>query len=150
MKTIRLWVAGCALAGQAGLSAAAQVAQAGVSQPLAQAQAFSFDKLAAKRTANGGESRSIVSGTLATGEAVALHESIQPVGAEPNPAHRIEHTEFIVVIAGTIEFDHDGHAETVGAGSVLFVAPGTLHALRNVGKVPAQYCVIAIGGDVKR
>lgn len=100
--------------------------------------------------ANGGESRSIVQGVLATGESVALHESMLPVGSVPNPAHRIEHSEFIVVREGTLEYVHDGKTEKVGPGGVIYVAFETLHQVKNVGDVPAKYVVIAIGGDTKR
>lgn len=100
--------------------------------------------------ANGGESRNIVQGVLATGESVALHESMLPAGSVPNPAHRIEHSEFIVVREGTLEFEHDGQVEKVGPGGVIYVAFGTLHRVRNVGDVAAKYVVIAMGGDTAR
>ena len=51
---------------------------------------------------------------------------------------------------GTVQFEHDGKAEEVGPGGVIYVAFGTMHRLRNVGNVPAKYVVIAIGGDTKR
>jgi mannose-6-phosphate isomerase-like protein (cupin superfamily) len=100
-----------------------------------------------KMMANGGESRNIVQGVLATGESVALHESMLPVGSVPNPAHRIEHSEFIVVREGTLQVDHDGKSEMVGPGGVIYVAFGTLHQVKNVGAVAAKYVVVAIGGD---
>ena len=102
---------------------------------------------------NGGESRDIAHGTLATGETVNLHQSMQVVGAVPNPAHVIQHTEFIFVREGQLEFQHevDGKmvSETAGPGGVIYVAFGTKHAVKNVGTVPAKYFVIAIGGDAK-
>ena len=125
----------------------APAATSKVSMSLAQAKVFPFDQMPVRKMANGGESRDIVQGVLATGESVALHESILPVGSVPNPAHRIEHSEFIVVREGTLEFDHDGKTETVGPGGVIYVAFGTLHRVKNVGRVPAGYVVIAIGGD---
>lgn len=118
--------------------------------PLSHSKAFLFDQMPMKKMANGGESRNIVQGTLATGESIALHESMQPVGSVPNPAHRIEHSEFILVQEGTLEFDHDGKAERVGPGGVIYVAFGTLHQVKNVGDVPAKYLVVAIGGDTKK
>lgn len=117
---------------------------------LSQAQVFPFDQMAVRRMPNGGESRSIVQGVLKTGEVVGLHESVQPVGSVPNPAHRIEHSEFIVISEGTVEFEHDGKTDRVGPGGVIYVALGTMHRVRNVGSVPAKYVVIAIGGDTKR
>lgn len=120
------------------------------SAPLAQAKVFPFDQMPVKMMANGGESRGIVQGVLATGESVALHESMLPVGSVPNPAHRIEHSEFIVVREGTLEYVHDGKTEKAGPGGVIYVAFGTLHRVRNAGDVPAKYVVVAIGGDVGR
>jgi quercetin dioxygenase-like cupin family protein len=116
---------------------------------MASSKVFRFDALPVKHMANGGESRDILHGELPTGESVALHSSMQVKGAVPNPAHRIEHTEVILVSEGTVEFLHDDKVEQVGPGGVIFVAKGTMHQVKNVGDGPAKYCVIAIGGDVK-
>lgn len=110
---------------------------------------YSVDGVSGRVLANGGKSWDLVKGVLPTGEKISLHESVQPVGVEPNPAHSIKHSEFITVIEGTIAFEHDGKSETVGPGGVVFVAMGTMHAVRNVGKVPARYTVLMIGGDTK-
>jgi len=75
---------------------------------------------------------------------------MQPAGTVPNPAHRIQHSEIIVVEEGTLEFDHDGKAERADAGSIIYVVPGTLHTVRNVGASAAQYVVIQLGGDTKK
>ena len=65
----------------------------------------------------------------------------------------IQHTEFILVREGELEFQHevDGKVvtETVGPGGMLYVAFGTRHAVSNVGSTPARYFVVAIGGDAK-
>jgi mannose-6-phosphate isomerase-like protein (cupin superfamily) len=109
---------------------------------------FSYASLPVRTAANGGQSRSVMHGRLATGEEVALHESTQPAGALPNPAHRIQHSEIICVREGTLEFLHDSKTERVGSGGIIFVAEGTMHQVRNVGDGPAAYFVVAIGGDV--
>lgn len=102
---------------------------------------------------NGGESRDIAHGTLATGETVNLHQSMQVVGATPNPPHVIQHSEFILVREGELEFQHETGgqmvAEKAGPGGVIYVAFGTRHTVKNVGTVPARYFVVAIGGDAK-
>jgi mannose-6-phosphate isomerase-like protein (cupin superfamily) len=117
------------------------------------ARAIAFEQMPVRMMANGGESRSIAHGTLATGESVNLHQSMQAVGATPNALHVIQHSEFILVRDGEVEFQHevDGKmvAERVGPGGVLYVAYGTRHAVRNVGTVAAKYFVVAIGGDAK-
>jgi mannose-6-phosphate isomerase-like protein (cupin superfamily) len=131
-------------------SAVAPVAGGGT---LGAARAIGFDQMPVRAMANGGESRNIAHGTLATGESVNLHQSMQAVGAAPSPLHVIEHSEFILVREGEVEFQHelDGQvvAEKVGPGGVVYVAFGTRHAVKNVGTVPARYFVVAIGGDAK-
>jgi mannose-6-phosphate isomerase-like protein (cupin superfamily) len=120
---------------------------------LGAARALPFDQMTPKINASGGESRDIAHGTLATGETVNLHQSMQVVGQAPPALHVIQHSEFILVREGEIEFDHevDGKivAEKVGPGGAFYVAYGTRHAIKNVGSVPARYFVVAIGGDAK-
>jgi quercetin dioxygenase-like cupin family protein len=125
-------------------------AQSTGTNPLATAQVFSFDEMTAKTAPNGSVGRNVFNGTLATGEAVGVHETMQPAGTAPNPAHRIQHSEVIVVEEGTLEFEHDGKAERAAAGSIIYVALGTLHSLRNVGAGPARYVVVQIGGDTRK
>jgi quercetin dioxygenase-like cupin family protein len=117
------------------------------------ARAISFDQMPVRAMANGGEGRSIAHGTLATGETVSLRQSMQPAGATPLALHAIQHTEFILVREGELEFQHEvaGEvvAEKVGAGGVIYIAFGTRHAIKNVGDGPARYFVVAVGGDTK-
>ena len=115
--------------------------------PLASSRVFAYDDMVAKTAANGSVGRSAFSGTLATGEAIAVHETMQPKGMVPNAAHRIQHSELIVLEEGTLEYTHDGKTERADAGSIIYVALGTLHSVRNVGDGPAKYVVIQIGGD---
>ena len=154
MKNIVLWPCSTLFAFVlvCGGTALAQNAAAPQASPdvLSQARAFPFDQMTAHQTANGGEIRNVVQGVLKTGEGVAVHESMLPVGMSPNPGHTIQHSEFIVVQDGTLEFDHDGKSEKVGPGGVIYVAFGTMHKMKNVGNVPAKYVVIAIGGDTKK
>ena len=139
----------CAVLGVAVMSSGKVSAQTSES-PLAHSRAFAVEQMPVRKMGNGGESRDIVHGVLTTGESVALHESEQPAGMTPNPAHRIEHTEFIVIVEGTMEYLHDGKAERVGPGGVLYIAPGTEHQVKNVGSGPAKYVVVAVGKDVKK
>jgi quercetin dioxygenase-like cupin family protein len=131
-------------------SASVSFAQADSANPLAAARVFAYDQMPVHTAANGAENRRVFSGTLATGESVAVHETTQPAGTAPNPPHRIQHSEVIVVEQGTLEFLHDGKTERADAGSVLYVALGTLHTVRNIGDGPAKYVVIQIGGDTKK
>ncbi|MEI9968744.1 MAG: cupin domain-containing protein [Terracidiphilus sp.] len=115
--------------------------------PLAASRVFAYDDMKAKTAPSGIVSRRALMGTLATGETIAVHETMQPAGTAPNPAHRIQHSELILVEEGTLDYTHDGKTERAGAGSIIYVALGTLHSVRNVGDGPAKYVVIQIGGD---
>ncbi len=117
---------------------------------LAKSRVFTPEQGNTRKMANGGQSRDIVHAVLATGEAVGIHESVQMPGTKPNPPHTIQHSEFILVREGTLAFEHDGLTEKAGPGSIIYVAYGTLHTVRNVGDTPARYVVIAIGGDQKK
>jgi mannose-6-phosphate isomerase-like protein (cupin superfamily) len=130
--------------------AAKAVAADGAGDLGPESRVFAYASLPVRTAANGGEGRNVFHGRLVTGEEVALHESTQPAGAAPNPAHRIQHSEVICVREGTLEFLHDGKTEQVGSGGVIFVAKGTMHQVRNIGDGPAAYFVVAIGGDVNQ
>jgi len=117
---------------------------------LSHSKVFPLAGAAVRKMPNGGESHDIVQGVLKTGEAVKVHESMQPRGAKPNPAHAVEHSEFIIVQEGTLEYRHDDKVELAGPGSVIYVAYGTMHSVKNVGKGPARYAVISIGGDIRK
>ncbi len=117
---------------------------------LSQSRVYLLDQMPERKMANGGVSRDVLRGTLTSGEVVGVHESEQPVGMVPNTPHAIQHTEVMVVIEGTLAFEHDGKSEKVGPGGVIFIASGTVHTVRNVGEGTAKYCVVAVGGDVKK
>ncbi len=130
--------------------ASVAVAQSAVPNPLTTSRVFAYGQTPSKTAPNGAVGRNFFTGTLATGEAVAAHETMQPTGTIPNPAHRIQHSELIVVREGTLEFRHDGKSERAGPGSIIYVAYGTLHSVKNIGNGPAEYVVIQIGGDTKK
>ena len=93
---------------------------------------------------NAGKSWDVLRGTLVSGP--RIHAAGR---APPNPPHKIDHSEFIFVREGTLEFQYDSKSERVSSGAVIFVAPGTMHAARNIGDGPVTYFVISIGGDTK-
>jgi quercetin dioxygenase-like cupin family protein len=121
---------------------------------LAQSKVFLPDQISAqmsiRKMANGGESRDVLRGTLTTGEVVAVHESEQPAGTPPNPLHTIQHSEVIVIMQGTVIFEHDGKSDKLGPGGVILVTPGTHHSISNGSDETAKYCVVQIGGDTKK
>jgi len=119
------------------------------SKTLSEWEVFSPDQMSVTTNANGSRRWDIVQGVLATGEAIAVHKSLQPAGIAPNPPHTIQHSELILMQEGTLLFEYDGRSDKVGPGGVILVALGTRHAARNVGEGPAKYLVIAIGGDTR-
>ena len=102
------------------------------------------------KTSNGSERWVVLDGTLATGEAVSMHESVVPAGTAKSAAHVIKHSELIVVVDGTLSFQHDGVVDTAHAGSVIYVAYGTEHLVWNSGDSTARYFVLQMGGDTKK
>ena len=140
------FIAGAAFA----LACTIGAAQSPDANPLAASRVFAYGDMTPKTAPSGAVGRHVFTGTLPTGESVALHETTQPAGMPPNPAHRIQHSELIIVQEGTLEYMHDGKTERADAGSVIYVALGTLHAVRNIGDGPAKYIVVQIGGDVKK
>lgn len=138
------------LAALAAFLLAGTMATAETALPLLDhAKVFKLADGAPRQFANGGGARDLILGTLKSGEAVRVHESMQPEGAVPNPAHAIDHSEFIIVGEGTLEFLHDGITETAGPGDVLYVAQGTMHQVRNAGTGKVKYAIVSIGGDIK-
>jgi mannose-6-phosphate isomerase-like protein (cupin superfamily) len=120
---------------------------------LGPARAIPYDSVTPTGTANGGDRRVMLRGSLETGEKVEVHQSTQMPGTPAPALHVVHHSEMILVREGTLKFDHevDGKvvSETVGPGGVFYVAYGTKHAASNVGSTPARYFVVQIGGDVK-
>lgn len=145
LKSI-FWFACLAAASLATAQQAAPVAE----NPLAHARSFQEAEAPARTAANGAIGRSFLKGTLATGEAVGVHSTLQPAGTMPTPIHTIAHSEVIVVVEGTVTFDHDGLTDTAGPGSVLYIMPGTQHRLRNTSSGAVKYVVVQIGGDTRK
>jgi mannose-6-phosphate isomerase-like protein (cupin superfamily) len=119
-------------------------------QPLTvHSRVYSFDNLPVKRSSGGAATRPVLQGKLPTGEVVELHETTLMPGQMPHAAHKHVHTEFMLIREGTLEFNLDGKSEQLGPGGVAYAASGEMHGLKNVGTVPANYFVIAIGAQPK-
>ncbi len=127
-----------------GVAADAQASPA-EDPTLAHSQIFAFDTLPAKVAPNGMVSRSVIRGTLATGEYIEVHETLLPPGQMPHPPHRHTHSELLLIRGGKLEVTSDGRHGIVEPGGVIFTASGVLHGLKNIGTMPANYFVVAIG-----
>jgi mannose-6-phosphate isomerase-like protein (cupin superfamily) len=114
-------------------------------ETLSNSHVFPFDKLPVHRSADGAESRPVLHGKLPTGEILELHETTLPPGAMPHPPHHHLHSELFLVREGTVEVTVNGQGQTIGPGGVGFAASNQQHGIKNVGKIPAQYFVVAIG-----
>jgi quercetin dioxygenase-like cupin family protein len=99
---------------------------------------------------NGSQRWQGLNGTFATGESVAMHESIIPAGTPKGTLHVIKHSELIILVEGTLSFQHDDVVDTIRAGSIAYVAYGTNHLMWNIGESAARYFVVQIGGDTRK
>ncbi len=131
------------LAAFAALSGVVSEAQAG--GKLSQSTVFKFDKLVAKTNAVGGTSRAVVSGNVATGEFIEVHESTLEPGQMPHPPHKHANSELILLRAGQVDYLTDGGRQAVVPGDVIFTASNQPHGMINTGKVTASYYVVSIG-----
>jgi quercetin dioxygenase-like cupin family protein len=111
---------------------------------MAESHLFRFNEMKVKEHPTGGWSRSVIRGTLPTGEFVEVHQSMLPPGKMPHPAHRHRNTEFMLIREGKLEYICDGPSQTVGPGDVLYAASEQLHGLKNIGETNAAYFVVSV------
>ena len=105
---------------------------------------FPFDKMPL-HTSSTSAIRSVLKGTLATGESVEVHETTLPPGSAPHPPHHHPHSEMWLIREGTVDITVNDNTTRLGPGSVGFVRSNDEHGIKNVGLTPATYFVVAIG-----
>jgi XRE family transcriptional regulator, regulator of sulfur utilization len=89
-----------------------------------------------------GEYRQVMRGPTATLEELEMHVTTLNPGKDSHAPHRHPNEELVIIREGTVEVLSDGEWKRVGPGSIVFNASNSLHALRNVGDVPAVYHVV--------
>ena len=102
--------------------------------------AFHFEKLAVQPTPVG-ERRDVARTPTATFDELECHISTLNPGMPSHPPHRHPQEELIILKEGTLSVHINGTEQQVGPGSLFFFASFDLHAVRNVGTVPATYYV---------
>jgi quercetin dioxygenase-like cupin family protein len=127
------------LAAAASASSVTLLAQG--QRPLIGPSVFTWDSLAAKKT-DVGELRDVVRGPTATLEELEMHVTTLGAGLASHPPHKHPNEELVIIDRGEVEALSGGSWKRAGAGSIIFNASNSVHALRNIGREPATYHVI--------
>jgi XRE family transcriptional regulator, regulator of sulfur utilization len=102
---------------------------------------WDWAKLEAKAT-DVGALRDLVRQPTATLDELEMHVTTLNPGLSSHPPHTHPNEELVIIREGTVEVLNGGSWKRIGAGSVIFNASNSPHALRNVGDTPATYHVI--------
>ena len=122
------------------------VASGRAQQKALPSKAFKYEDLPVR--GNGpNQSRAVMNGTTHSGFPIELHISELGPGQSPHPPHQHVHEELLMLKSGVLDATILGETTRVTAGSVVYLASNDLHGWRNPGPDPAQYFVIALGGD---
>jgi len=83
-----------------------------------------------------------------TGGAYSLFEDTVPprYGTPPHIHHRED--ESFYVVEGEFEFSRDGETTRAGAGSLVYVPRGSLHAFKNVGEEKGRLLISQTPGGL--
>jgi mannose-6-phosphate isomerase-like protein (cupin superfamily) len=76
-----------------------------------------------------------------TGGAYSLFEVVTQPGSGPPPHVQHREDESFYVLEGEFEFLDEGRTINAGAGSLIYVPKGNLHANYNVGEEPGRMLV---------
>ena len=89
-----------------------------------------------------GAVRKVVQRPTATLDELEIHITTLNPGETPHAPHQHPDEELLIVKEGTVESLNNGELKRLGPGSIIFQAANQLHAIKNVGSVPATYHVI--------
>jgi uncharacterized cupin superfamily protein len=89
-----------------------------------------------------GMRRAVFDGSTVALDKIHCHITTLNPGANSGEPRRHLQEEVIIVKEGSVEASIDGKTQTVGPGSVFFMAANAVTALRNAGTTPATYIVI--------
>ncbi|ODS84318.1 MAG: cupin [Cytophagaceae bacterium SCN 52-12] len=122
--------------------ATAALAATGIQLEKMESSAFEWKDMAVRKTRTG-EVRTVFRSPTATLEELECHITTLNPGETPHPPHKHAAEEIIIIREGTVESLVNGVTKTIGPGSVIFQASQQMHAIRNVGDVPATYHVFS-------
>ncbi|MCB0689727.1 MAG: cupin domain-containing protein [Saprospiraceae bacterium] len=89
------------------------------------------------------ESRKIMEGSSPYFDYLEMHATTQYRGAVPNPPHKQQDIEEIIIVKeGLMRFTMNGHDAVLGPGSVILIPPLAMQALENIGDSSLTYYVI--------
>ena len=102
---------------------------------------YNWDQLTVQPT-DVGQRRSLFDSPTATANNLEFHITTLNPGQQSHAPHRHGNEELVMLKEGTLEAILNGKTIPMPTGSVLFIAPNDLHAVRNVGTTPATYFVV--------
>ncbi len=108
--------------------------------PVMGSSIFDWNTIAAKPTKVGAV-RKFFQAPTATLDELECHVTTLNPGESPHAPHKHPDEEIIIIKEGTVESLVNGETRRVGPGSVIFQAANQMHAIRNVGEMPATYHV---------
>ena len=94
------------------------------------------------QSAKYGSKRQLFDGRTAMLDQLECHITTVNPGDTTHPPVPQAEEELVIVKDGTVEAQINGQPQRISAGSVLFVAGGDMHGVKNVGEKPAVYYVV--------
>ena len=125
--------------------AAAAAAKAQTNKALP-AKVYKYEDMPVK--ANGAnKSRAVFDGQTHSGYHIDLHMTELGPGQAPHPPHTHVHEEVLMLHRGVLDIMYGGQTIRATTGSVIYMESNLEHGWKNPGPEPAEYFVIALGGD---